>query len=224
MSTAARKSLQVSNDDRPPDSSAPRTAEETRSESEPPLGVEDWAILSSQDLTGSRHLGQLRREAYRYTRNHHDSQDVVSDALVKTAYWLVEVGRRDIPVVRKYLWEAVRTTAIDRARHQTVVDRVFPPKDALEAQKSCDIYPDKEPAPHESVRFAAEDRMLQKILMALPEKSRHVLLLRLVWGLDAREIAEICNISKRTAEKHLEIARKKIEQRSPAAGGPHGIP
>jgi RNA polymerase sigma factor (sigma-70 family) len=223
--SAVKLTLQVSDDEGAPDSSAACTPDKGGgTESKALLSCEEWAALSSPELIGSANLRQLRREAYRHTRDYQDAADVVSDALVKTAEWLLKEKHRDkpVPVVRAYLWKAVKTTAVDRRRHRAVVDRIFPPRDGLEGPEDCDSSHEPGVIPQDSVRFQAESRMLQQLLNALPEKSRRVLLLRVVWSFSGREIAELCGISTRTVEKHLELAWRAIRQRIPATGGSDG--
>ena len=57
------------------------------------------------------------------------------------------------------------------------------------------------------------DRLLKKIIYNMPVKRRHVFIRSRYCGYSIREIAEELDLSKRTVEKHLELALKDLKKK-----------
>jgi len=141
------------------------------------------------------HFSALKRFVTRMLTSHHDVDDVMQEAFLR-AY--VVDSEKPIEQPKSYLFRVARNVAINQLRQKK-----RKPTDYLEDIDSS----------HETVAdFTLEDELMaqQKLgihcaaVSSLPPKCRKVYLLRKVYGMSYKDIAETLNITVSTVETHIE--------------------
>lgn len=111
------------------------------------------------------------------------------------------------------LYRIATNVARDRFRHaRTHREDKHVPLDEGVASVPDATYVSAVPSPEEHVARRRELARLSEAILRLPPKCRRVFLLKRVYGLTRREIAERCGISVKTVEKHLATALAKLKR------------
>ncbi len=154
--------------------------------------------------------GQVARLATKFLGSSADGDDVAQDAFLKI--WK-QASKFDPSkgTGRTWVFAIARNASRDALRRQRV--RWAVGLDELPSEPSDD-------APSALVDIAARERLrvVQGLLLELPDKQRMVLLLATVGDLETREIAEILGRSRGAVEQLIVRARQNLRKRMEAKG------
>jgi RNA polymerase sigma-70 factor (ECF subfamily) len=107
---------------------------------------------------------------------------------------------------KAFLFAAARNLAVDQLRHRRVI--AFEPITELHESHVLD---DK-PGVGETVSRRQELELLTAAIQSLPERCRHVLTLRKIYGLSQKEIAAQLGITEHTVEAQVGIGVKRCAE------------
>lgn len=151
------------------------------------------------------HYSALHRFAVSLVRTTDGADDVVQEVL--TAVWAHRAAWEPSLPIAAYLFRAVRNRAIERLRHDVVIERA-----EAQALRSGDLLgagvPSDRPDTAASVHDL-EERLAREILQ-LPERQRTVILLRWHYDLNAADISRVLDISGPAVRKLLAKAETKL--------------
>lgn len=180
------------------------------------LGYENGASnvsLSNQthSLDGivERYEGSLYRMALRHLRNPADAEDALQDALLSALRHIDDFeGRSQISTwLTKIVINSARMQFRRRHRHDVVSFDQPPHEEGLSyAERLVSPVANPEQLYRESELY----RILDRLLMRLPESQRSVFRLRELHGLSTRETANALRISQGTVKTQLARARGKL--------------
>lgn len=146
------------------------------------------------------------RVAYALLRNQQDSEDVVQDTFLK--------------LFRSHAWKSMNDERafLARTTYRLALDRL--PKrnfDSLELEIAS-----TSPGPEQSAVSVNLEQIVHRMIDALPEELRQVLVLSAIEELNSRQIAAILEMSEGTVRTRLmrarQLLREKLERSS---GGRH---
>ena len=141
------------------------------------------------------HAGALKRFVSRFLGSQHDVDDVIQEAFLRA--YNAECGK-GIDQPKSYLFKVAKNVALNQLRQNT--------------RKPTDYLEDFEPSDVLVGSDTLEDEVMaqQKLgihcaaVAALPEKCRKVYLMRKVYAMSYKEIADTLGITVSTVETHLE--------------------
>lgn len=108
--------------------------------------------------------------------------------------------------VKAYLFQAVRNTALDRLKHQRVVQE-------WETEKKYKGPSSRPQTPTQAVQHQELKDAMQEAVESLPERRRRVYKLVRRKGMSYAEVAEIMDIARKTVENHMGRALKALRKR-----------
>jgi RNA polymerase sigma factor (sigma-70 family) len=136
----------------------------------------------------------LTRFAYRYYKKPQDVEDVVQEAFVKV---YEAQSQRDIQHPKAYMYQTVRNLALrqlDKSDYKLT--------DTLGELQPETLLEDT-PTMEEQFESKQKFELFCRAVSQLPDKCRHVYVLRRVYGFSHNEIAEQMGIGVKTIEAHL---------------------
>jgi RNA polymerase sigma factor (sigma-70 family) len=166
------------------------------------------------------HLDAAYRFARWLSRSPSDADDVVQEAILRAFRGYDALRGSD---VKAWLLTIVRNchlTALKQQQRRAVVP--LPEEhDAQDGQAMIATTPDPESA---SIR-RDEERTLDRLMSALPEDHREILVLREIEEMDYREIATVTNVPIGTVMSRLARARAALKARwlQETDGEPHAV-
>ena len=152
-----------------------------------------------------QHLSALKRYVMRILHVENDVEDVVQEAFLRA--YKAEEGAADIRQPKSYLFRVAKHVALGQIRQ-----KVNRPTDYIE---------DSDPSSILTEEWTLEDEVLAQERMgihcmaiaALPPRRRKVYLMRKVYGMAQKDIAESLGITVSTVEAHLAKAFKECHFR-----------
>jgi RNA polymerase sigma-70 factor, ECF subfamily len=173
-------------------------------ENELPGRAEDKASLShSRELAFGklveRHARLMYRVAYSVLRNTQDAEDAVQEAFLK--------------LYRGEAWRQMRDEKAFLARTvwRVALDRL--PKREERSFEAEEQFASNAASPETSVVRDAQAALLRRMIDAMPEDLRRVLVLSAIEELNSREIAEIVGIAEGTVRTRLMRAKDELKRR-----------
>ncbi|MGA2187348.1 MAG: sigma-70 family RNA polymerase sigma factor [Steroidobacteraceae bacterium] len=166
------------------------------------------------------HLDAAYRFARWLSRSPSDADDVVQEAILRAYRGFDALRGSD---VKAWLLTIVRNCHFTALKQQQ--RRAFVPlpeeHDVQDGHAMIATAPDLEST---AIR-RDEERALERLMSALPEEHREVLLLREIEEMDYREIAAVVNIPIGTVMSRLARARAALKSRwlQEAVGEPHAV-
>lgn len=146
----------------------------------------------------------LLRFFRRRVRDPAEAEDLVQDVFVRLAQ---RGSLNDLDNLAAYIFETASSVVVDRGRRRrTRAADVHDPFDA-EQHGGADFAPDRVLEGRERLRRASA------ILLELPERTRHIFMLRRMEGLRYQDIASRLGISVSAVEKHMQRAMTYLIQR-----------
>ncbi|MAK59880.1 MAG: hypothetical protein CMK09_02770 [Ponticaulis sp.] len=144
---------------------------------------------------------ELEHFLRRRWRSANDIPDLRQEILTRVYRYALETRPAN---PRAFLYRTARNLLIDKIRQQSVIsmDLVMD----FEALNVCSDEAD----PFDTTSARQELQMLQDALEQLPERTRHVLVLRRVHGLSQRETAKKLQISEPTVERHISRGTRQL--------------
>jgi RNA polymerase sigma-70 factor, ECF subfamily len=159
------------------------------------------------------HLDAAYNLARWITRNDHDAQDVVQEAVLR-AYRFFEGLRGD---ARPWLLAIVRNSCMSWLQVNRPADLAGFDDRVVEAQAP------EEDGPEALAMRALDRRMLNDALAALPTQFREVLVLRELEDLSYKEIARIADVPIGTVMSRLARARRLLGESVRAVSNAAGV-
>jgi RNA polymerase sigma factor (sigma-70 family) len=130
-------------------------------------------------------------------RNWRDKSEV-ADLRQETYLRVYEAARRERPFQPKpFLFQIARNLMIDRLRQKNVVSI-----DTIADFEALNIS-GEEPTPEQHVVARQQIRQVQAALDDLPQRSREIVMLRKIYGLSQREVAQRLGIAEDTVEREV---------------------
>ncbi len=166
-----------------------------------------------------QHLDAAYRYARWLCRSANDADDVLQEAILRAYRSFEDLRASD---AKAWLLTIVRNchlSAIRQRQRQNLV-----PLPEAHDERASELVADT-PGPEAAAMARDEQRTLQRLLAALPEEHREVLVLREVEDLDYREIASITSLPIGTVMSRLARARASLRTRwlQEAAGDAHAM-
>jgi RNA polymerase sigma-70 factor (ECF subfamily) len=148
------------------------------------------------------HAQGVLNVVYRMCGNMQIAEDAAQETFIQA--WLRLQSYRPQASLRNWLYRIAVNTAIDMLRKEK---RILP--GAVEDLSLTDA----EPGPEALVASSERAEFVQKIVLALPDASRAVLVLREYEGLTYQEIADALDIPVGTVMSRLNYARKLLKEK-----------
>jgi RNA polymerase sigma factor (sigma-70 family) len=128
------------------------------------------------------------------------------DDLVQESYyrlWKSGAAAGRVRSAKAFLFATARHVALDIFRRRRIVSiKSVEEIDTLSVLTALSVLTDSEGVP-EAVGQAQELQLLAEAVRALPDRTRHVLTLRKLFGLPQKDIAARLGISEHTVEAHV---------------------
>ncbi|WP_420603437.1 RNA polymerase sigma factor [Flagellimonas sp.] len=169
------------------------------------MDEEDLYRLIKQDDTGAmkelfhRHYRPLCIYIIQFTKSSQQAEDIVQDVFAKL--W---ASRKDLTIIsslKSYLYRSAYNSYIDRFRENKKEGLLL--KDLKHEALSSQ-------AEEDNILLQRKIEKIKKLVDALPERCKEIILLSKEKGYKNREIAEELGISIKTVEAQIRIAFKKI--------------
>lgn len=171
-------------------------------------GSSNGAAVTPGQIDITRFRGSLLRFFERRVRDRIEAEDLVQDVFVRLAQ---RGDLHQIEFLGGYVFETASSVLRDRARRRAA--RAADAHDSYDVERhgGVDFAPDRVLDGRERLRQASA------VLLELPERTRHVFLLRRVEGLRYQDIAARLQISVSAVEKHMQRALAFLLQRMDGA-------
>jgi RNA polymerase sigma-70 factor, ECF subfamily len=166
------------------------------------------------------HLDAAYRFARWLSRSHSDAEDIVQESVLRAFRGFDALRGTD---AKAWLLTIVKNCHLTALKQQQ--RRAFVPlpeeQDVQDGHAMIATTPD----PESSSIHRDEERTLDRLMSALPEEQREVLVLREIEELDYRQIATIANIPIGTVMSRLARARAALKARwlQETEGHPHAV-
>ncbi|CAM3867752.1 RNA polymerase sigma factor [Mesobacillus zeae] len=153
------------------------------------------------------HSKRLHYLAFSVTRDVHLAEDVVQETFVKAFKKMDTIESTE--KVGAWLSAIATRTAIDFLRAEK--RKHWMPADQLIMEQVL-YYPESGLTPEEEVDIRLFKEELNRSVFTLSEEYREVLILRLQYGLQEKEIASVLDLKSATVKSRLHRARKQLKQ------------
>lgn len=166
------------------------------------------------------HLDTAYRFARWLSRSPGDADDVVQEAILRAFRGFDALRGTD---VKAWLLTIVKNCHLTALKQQQ--RRGFVPLPEEHDLQDCEAMTATTPDPESTSVRRDEKRTLDRLMSALPEEHREVLVLRELEELDYREIAAVTNVPIGTVMSRLARARAALKARwlKEAEGEPHAV-
>jgi RNA polymerase sigma-70 factor, ECF subfamily len=166
------------------------------------------------------HLDAAYRFARWLSRSPSDAEDIVQEAVLRAFRAFDALRGTD---AKPWLLTIVKNCHLTALKQQQ--RRAFVPLPEEEDVKDGHAMIATTPDPESTSIRRDEERTLDRLMSALPEEQREVLVLREIEELDYREIATIANIPIGTVMSRLARARAALKAQwlQEAKGSPHAV-
>jgi RNA polymerase sigma-70 factor (ECF subfamily) len=156
-------------------------------------------------LLVERHSRVMFRVAFSLLRNAQDAEDAVQEAFLKL--YRGDAWRR-MEDEKAFLARTVWRVALDRL-----------PKRAERSIEADEEFASGAASPETSALRGAQSALLRRMIDALPEELRQVLVLSAIEELNSREIAEMIEVPEGTVRTRMMRAREELRRRYEASAG-----
>lgn len=135
-----------------------------------------------------------------------DVDDLIHDAYIKVLH-VREATPERLYATKNFLFTVARNLAVDRLRKRNLI-----PFDSL-ADETTDAVIEDLPGVAEAIGRRQELQILAEAISALPLRCRQVMIMRKVYGLSQKEIAQRLGISENTVETQVRTGVRKCTER-----------
>ena len=150
----------------------------------------------------TRHYDGVIRVVYRMCGDAQIAEDAAQEAFMRA--WVSLPGFEPRAPFRSWLYRIAVNAALDTLRHK--------PAENLEDSEESLMLADRSPSPEAAYLEKEQAHLVQGAVMALPEASRAVLVLREYGGLAYDEIASALEIPVGTVMSRLNYARTRLRE------------
>lgn len=157
------------------------------------------------DVLVHRHGGDVKAYALRVLRSAEQAEEVYVEAFTKLAQLACKWKQRG--TVRGFLFTAAHHQCMDILRKRRTVREANAQLVQMERTRTF------QPSPEAVAQLGEFADELERALAELPEKHRHVLLLRTVHGLSAEETAQVTGLDPSQVHSRVSYARKELRKR-----------
>ena len=159
--------------------------------------------IKAFDLLYHTYSQKLYGFAFSMLKNHEDAKEIVQDTFLKI--WEKREMVNPSGSLQAFLFSVSYHTAIDLIRKRFKDDqyRTYLQSQFIDYESSAE----EEPACYQELI-----RILDKVVLELPEQRKKIYLLSREEGLSHKEIAEKLNISVKTVENQINLALKTIRK------------
>lgn len=147
------------------------------------------------------------RIAYSILRNHHDAEDAVQECFLRVLKYRKRL--HEVRNLKTWVARIAWTAALDRRSSRA---KVSAKEDASEPAVLLQ-WADQSKGAHEQLAEKQRQKLLEQMIMALPEDLRHPLQLSTVQELNSSEIAEILKIPEGSVRTRLLRARQRLKEK-----------
>ena len=149
-----------------------------------------------------------RAELLDYITKQLGCRDVAGDLCQEVFVRLLRVDREErFKNPRAYMYTIARNLIVDHLRREKRRNT-----DPVSGYELLNI-PDEHPTPERVVSDRKNLSFIREVLLALPERTKHIFYLARVEGLTYREVAARLNISESSVQKHLAKAIEHVMER-----------
>jgi RNA polymerase sigma-70 factor (ECF subfamily) len=168
------------------------------------------------------HLDAAYRFARWLCRSPADADDIVQEAFLRAFRGFEALRGGDVKAWLLTIVRNCHATAMQQQQRRATVPL---PEDHEEALRSADVAASPSPDPESASAAEEERRTLDRLIAALPEEHREVLLLREVEDMSYREIAAVTQVPIGTVMSRLARARAALRGKwlEEAAGEPRAV-
>jgi RNA polymerase sigma-70 factor (ECF subfamily) len=155
----------------------------------------------------NEHASLVYRLAYSVLRNHHDAEDAVQECFLRVWKWrdrLHQVRNR-----KTWLARIAWTSALDRRARRPL----FAGVDDASGENPLESLPDCRLNQDEQLAVDQMRRLLELMIVTLPDELRQPLELSTVQELNSTEIAEIMDIPESSVRTRLLRARRLLKEK-----------
>lgn len=136
--------------------------------------------------------------------NPHDAEDVVSEIFLRVIRNIDQLRNPRHTSFAAWLFVIARNTVADHYRHNGRSENLVP-LDAVEPLVA------QEPDPDHRLAANEEATQIQRMILALPERKREIIVLRYYGGLRNQEIAVVLGIGEKTVSAYLSRALNDLQ-------------
>ncbi|NOZ60313.1 MAG: sigma-70 family RNA polymerase sigma factor [Calditrichaeota bacterium] len=154
----------------------------------------------------SQYKDLVYTQAYYFTGNSADAQDIAQEALVKLWRHFGNLSKKS---VKSWLTKVTRNLCIDysRKRREMVMDQISQHAEGEHFQSQNPAEPSR---PDDELELADLQSHLKSAIGKLPEKIRETIILREIQGFSYEEIADALNIPLNSVKVYLHRGRKLL--------------
>lgn len=154
----------------------------------------------------SDHSKRAYAIAYNIVKNHQDAEDVVQDTYLKLYRSIEKIRNLECGEIEPFITICIKNAAIDyiRKRGQQIYRNEYLFEDWEQELEDFSSLPDEIAINHERIE------KLNKCIDLLPEKQRHVILLRFKYGMSEIETANILFMTESAVSSCVDRAKKTL--------------
>jgi RNA polymerase sigma-70 factor (ECF subfamily) len=166
----------------------------------------ETAAPSAETLVAD-HSRMVFRIAYSIVRNRQDAEDAVQECFLRVLKHKSKLHKVRNP--KTWLARVAWTTALDKRRSGTEMLLL----DGASGMAMLESLRDPRPAADDRLVHEQMQRVLERLIAALPEELRHPLELSTVQELNSAEIAEVMKIPEASVRTRLFRARRQLKEK-----------
>ncbi len=171
------------------------------------LAIESDSDRAYMTQLYKQHRFLMLKTAWEFTRERADVEDIVSDSCTSLIEKLDTIRHFECNVLRAYIVTTVRNTAIDFCRKQQRTNARFLHVDEeVTSQVADNISVEKK------IMLRDEISLVRKALLALPERERDVLRMKIQKGMRDSDIAQAVGLAESSVRKYVERARNHLKE------------
>jgi RNA polymerase sigma-70 factor (ECF subfamily) len=165
------------------------------------------AAAPSMETLVADHSRMVFRIAYSIVRNRQDAEDAVQECFLRVLKHKSKLHKVRNP--KTWLARVAWTTALDKRRSGTEMLLL----DGASGMAMLESLRDPRPAADDRLVHEQMQRVLERLIAALPEELRHPLELSTVQELNSAEIAEVMKIPEASVRTRLFRARRQLKEK-----------
>lgn len=176
------------------------------------------ALITLTDHTSGGFFGELYRDYWKKSyaiifgivKNHHDAEEIAQETFMKIYRAIERVNNLPREEIAPFIVICSRNAALDFLdKKERQVGTVGLTYDDDGEEKEYEV-PDDSPLPDEIVVNKERAMKLGGLIDSLPEKQRHVIMMRFKYGFSEKETAEIMHMTESAVSSSINRAKKSL--------------